>query len=340
MAIDSMKEDIAVELLCCPCCRASLAPGAGGLQCLACQRRYPIADGIPQLLADPTVQTRLDEAAYDAHHDIDEAGCETVTAMWQTVFAEQGVGGGEVLEIGCGSGQLTQALVAAPGDTRVHATDISPSFLAMAHARALRPVGLRLYACDAHQLPFRDGIFDLVVGHSVLHHLLDYPAVLRQASQLLRPGGCAIFFEPVLQGKIMVAFLASLMVRIHQKTGYGELTHEDCQKIGVMVRHITKQKEWGNDPARLASMEDKYVFDLHALLALARDCGFSSAQHRNNPAQDAVFRYNLNQHLRMAGIAEEKLADFRFLLNAAKELFIDMLPNDRYTPMGFFIFRK
>lgn len=330
----------AIDGLCCPLCRGPFQWREESLVCSDCSRVYPVRAGIPCLLDTGAANTRLDQQAYDQHHDIDDECRETVGQMWHMVFNEYGVGGGDVLEVGCGTGQLTQALLKCDRVRRVYATDISPEFLEITRAHVGESPHVRFYACDANRLPFCDNTLDLVVGHSVLHHLLDYPAVLRQAAQLLRPGGCAIFFEPVLQGKIMVAFLASLMLRIHGKTGYGRLSPEDCDKLTVMIRHITKHREFGQDRAKLAKMEDKYIFDAHELLALARDCGFAESSYRNNPTQDAQFRYNLSQHLRMQGIDEDKLADFRFLLNAAKEMLIDMLPNDRYTPMGFFILRK
>ena len=331
-----------LDILRCPACRSGqLVLQAQSLTCTCCDRRYAIVDGIPLLLQDVAVTTRLAHDDYDEHHEITDDNRAVIHNMWQTVFSEYGVTGGDVLEIGCGSGQLTRALVGMPALRRIHATDISRDFLALTQAH-LQPYTDKIayYACDANHLPFQPGVFDVVVGHSVLHHLLDYPLVLQQAAALLRPGGCAVFFEPVLQGKVMVAFLADLMLRIHAKTGYGNLDAQDCEKIRVMLRHITKHKDVGDDRAKLAAMEDKYIFDIHAFKALALEQGFVSAAYRNNPTQDGMFRYNLSQHLRMAGIDEEKISDFRFLLNAVKEMIIDMTPSDLITPMGFFVLQR
>jgi len=38
--------------LSCPACHQALALDAGFVRCAGCARRYPIADGIPVLLAD------------------------------------------------------------------------------------------------------------------------------------------------------------------------------------------------------------------------------------------------------------------------------------------------
>ncbi|MDE2863046.1 MAG: Trm112 family protein [Chloroflexota bacterium] len=40
------------DLLACPACRAGLNESATELTCRACGRRYPIKDGIPQLMLE------------------------------------------------------------------------------------------------------------------------------------------------------------------------------------------------------------------------------------------------------------------------------------------------
>jgi uncharacterized protein YbaR (Trm112 family) len=43
------SEDL--RLLVCPVCHQTLAPEADAVRCNGCERRYPIVDGIPVLLA-------------------------------------------------------------------------------------------------------------------------------------------------------------------------------------------------------------------------------------------------------------------------------------------------
>jgi SAM-dependent methyltransferase len=54
----------------------------------------------------------------------------------------------------------------------------------------------KFYAGDAHNVPFADNSFDVVVGRSILHHL-DFERALREITRILRPGGRAIFVEPL-----------------------------------------------------------------------------------------------------------------------------------------------
>lgn len=41
-----------LDILCCPACHGDVKETPEGLLCLACQRLYPIEDGIPVMLID------------------------------------------------------------------------------------------------------------------------------------------------------------------------------------------------------------------------------------------------------------------------------------------------
>ena len=55
------------------------------------------------------------------------------------------------------------------------------------------PFGVR---GDLSRLPFCSGAFDVVVSRSVVEHLADPPAVFREFSRILRPGGIVIMVTP------------------------------------------------------------------------------------------------------------------------------------------------
>ena len=62
----------------------------------------------------------------------------------------------------------------------------------LAHSR-VKPF---LHLMDAHTLEFEDGTFDLVFGTGILHHL-DLKVAISEVKRVLKPGGQAIFFEPL-----------------------------------------------------------------------------------------------------------------------------------------------
>ena len=223
----------------------------------------------------------------------------------------------------------------------VHITDIAAEFVESTQALiGTSSTPAFYYACDANQLPFTSGSFDTVVGNSVLHHFLDYTDILKRIHDLLRPGGRAVFYEPVLQGKIMVAFLSDLMLRIERHTSLAGFDQKDIRVLETVIQHITKGRKIGNDRDKLASMEDKYIFDIHEMNDLGKSLGYREVSYQNSPQDTPAFRINFWPHLKMAGIDETKLGKYRFLLNVYKETMIDMLPRDMITPMGYFIFTR
>lgn len=100
--------------------------------------------------------------------------------------------GRRVLEIGCGTGTLTQHLVEHRAS--ILAIDISDDLLDGARKRAL-PEDLVRFECRQLESFEPDERFDAVVGSSVLHHLALEPA-FRRIFEILKPGGVISFAEP------------------------------------------------------------------------------------------------------------------------------------------------
>jgi len=329
------------DILQCPACQhGDLQNQRDRLHCPACQKAYAITNGMPVLLTDPGMNTKLVDIDYDKLHYINENSRNGIHKSWKVIFEENSITGGDVLELGAGTGQLTWNLSHRFPFKHVHATDISREFLQVT-ADLIGPAeNTCYYVCDANRLPFKAGSFDVIVGNSVLHHFLDYEHIIQQLHTLLRPGGHAIFFEPVLQGKVMVAFLANLILRTERNTGLAGLTEEDLHKLQHFIQHLTKSKRIGDDREKLASMEDKYIFDIHDMRELGERCGYQSSTYRNNPVFDGNFRINIGTHLERAGIEYPKISKYRFLINAFKENLADLIPRDMVTPMGYFIFKR
>jgi ubiquinone/menaquinone biosynthesis C-methylase UbiE len=96
-----------------------------------------------------------------------------------------------VLEIGCGTGNVTTRVKRAAPGADVVGTDPDPRALARAQRKAREMTGIRFERAYAQELPFADGEFDRVLSSMMLHHLGDdvKAAAAAEIYRVLRPGG-------------------------------------------------------------------------------------------------------------------------------------------------------
>ncbi len=120
------------------------------------------------------------------------------------------VAGLRIVDYGCGSG--ANAIHLAHRGAHVWGVDISEKLVRLAARRMTlndRAGEAQFIVGSAHDLPFPDGTIDIVFGIAILHHL-DLKLASREIRRVLRPGGRAIFQEPV-RNSAAVRFVRSLI---------------------------------------------------------------------------------------------------------------------------------
>ena len=92
------------------------------------------------------------------------------------------------LEVGAGTGRVTEDLLAAGAD--VLATDLVPAMLLQSPSRSV--MSGRICVARVEALPFRGRPFDLVVCALTLGHVADLSEALGSMAGTLRPGGTLV----------------------------------------------------------------------------------------------------------------------------------------------------
>jgi SAM-dependent methyltransferase len=102
--------------------------------------------------------------------------------------------GAKLLDIGCGTGALLDAL---PAEVEYIGVDINPAYIDAARQRYGNR-GRFVCARAGDEIDFVRGGFDVVAAIAVMHHLDDGEVVrlAANASRLLRPGGAFVSVDP------------------------------------------------------------------------------------------------------------------------------------------------
>jgi ubiquinone/menaquinone biosynthesis C-methylase UbiE len=122
---------------------------------------------------------------------------EAPTALENQYVMEQlgALSGKRVLELGCGAGE--GSVYFALKGAEVVATDISTGMIDLVHRIAQKyGVNVKAHKMTAENIDYPDSSFDVVYGNGVLHHV-DFHKAVKEASRVLKPGGKAIFIEPL-----------------------------------------------------------------------------------------------------------------------------------------------
>lgn len=94
----------------------------------------------------------------------------------------------KILDIGCGTGKLTQELSQQFLHSKVMGLDISEGMSKLTKAR-----GIEAIAADAQALPFSNGTFDLVVSNAAYQWVSNLPLAFKEAQRVLKEKGIFIF---------------------------------------------------------------------------------------------------------------------------------------------------
>jgi carbamoyltransferase len=193
------------ETWACPACGGALAAQLSrSATCNACGARFTCDDGIWQLFAphekvegDVTelVKSFYEEHPfpnYDDHDSLSSLISKSRRGIYARLLAEQIPYNARVLEVGCGTGQLSNFL--GIGCRTVIGTDLCMNSLRLAETFR-RQQGLsrvRFLQMNLFKPALKPEQFDVVLCNGVLHHTSDPYGGFRSISRLVKPGGYII----------------------------------------------------------------------------------------------------------------------------------------------------
>ncbi|MBU1751891.1 MAG: class I SAM-dependent methyltransferase [Chloroflexi bacterium] len=113
--------------------------------------------------------------------------------------------GRRVLDLGCGRGETLLRL--ARDGAEVVGIDVSDEMVHIARqfVQAQGLTSVQVHQMPAEQLDFQAASFDVVHGVSVIHHL-EVERAAPEIARVLRPGGRAVFVEPLNRNPLLNLF--------------------------------------------------------------------------------------------------------------------------------------
>lgn len=309
------------DLIQCPVCGFASFLGAA---CRSCGFEIENVDNIFDLRTDKSFDTLLDLDSYDEGHGIVKQVNSALCDVYCRLLEKDGLTPqGTLLEIACGSGLLTASILASGRFKTVHCGDISHGFMTkMVHriAQVETSTKVEKYLFDANNLPFKDQSFDFVFGNSVLHHFATFENTVRDVFRVLKPGGAAVFAEPIFDSHSFMSLAAGLIVRSPDaKTSRG-LTPRHLAALSILKdRAGQKMRNLKSDRTGLRNIEDKFQFPVMFLRELGARNGFSKVIFSDNDGSfklGEAAKSGIIRAFRQIGLATEPLDVFQHVFDA------------------------
>ncbi|MVO98380.1 methyltransferase domain-containing protein [Paenibacillus lutrae] len=198
--------------------------------------------------ANNTVARRFDRSAegpYDVHARVQSVMAKRLADSVTLMTDKSDMGELRILEIGCGTGSLTEILNEKWPCSCITAVDVSPAMIKAAERRMLRTAGddslrsgsrrdsLRFVQADIEMWTKHApaGSFDLILSNACFQWLRDPAATLRYLQRLLSPGGLLAFatFGPDTFRELHQSFERAYRTigRTPQRHGLSFQTRED-----------------------------------------------------------------------------------------------------------------
>lgn len=148
---------------------------------------------------------------------------------------------GNILDIGCGGGTITNFLAASYPRTRVYGCDVSKQAISL--ARKYGKPRTSFGVIQNGKFPYKSNFFDLCVCFDVLEHVPDVPTFMAETRRVLKKGG-VIFFAVPCEGQFLSLTWWLQKLRIGHKLTYKHVGHIHPEFTHEYVENLFKKNKF------------------------------------------------------------------------------------------------
>jgi len=155
--------------------------------------------------------------------------------------------GERVLDVACGTGELLRRIAQTTPSADLTGVDLAPGMVARARSKLRNEPTVQVEPADAHDLPFDDASFDVVLCANTFHYFTHPSRVLSEAQRVLRADGRLVILDwcrDYWTCRVMDAVLP-----------WVDPAYETCYTLGELTAQLTAASFERRDALR-------YRFDL------------------------------------------------------------------------------
>jgi SAM-dependent methyltransferase len=190
----------------CPACHARLAKETDEIRCLnpSCDKRFPVVNNTPVLLDERKSLFSANEVLEarsvffpQAENSLKKIVLRVIPSIGKNIKARTNYS--FVKQCLQGTGNAVRVLVVGAG-MRGEGIDVlfgDPQIEIVQTDVGLGP-GVSV-VCDAHDIPFNDGVFDAVIVQAVLEHVTDPARCVEEVHRVLKDDGIVYAETPFMQ---------------------------------------------------------------------------------------------------------------------------------------------
>jgi ubiquinone/menaquinone biosynthesis C-methylase UbiE len=173
------------------------------------------------------------------------------------------VQGADVLDVGCGNGDISTYFAR---NNRVVGVDVTDR-------RQGRDAPFTFVALTSEQLPFADACFDVVISHHVIEHVADQRLHLKEVHRVLRDDGVFYLATPNKTSPIMRGHDGNHQVLHYRQMRplfeeFGFYVNEFSTEVFLFPKRYHHPLGWGRYLPRALAQELRHWYPSHMFLLL------------------------------------------------------------------------